>query len=101
NVDTISLPIGYTPSGSNSAVSDISGSVGVNIGNIAMDFSVWKCSAGHCSSVAGTTANQNTAAGSLNFQIDFGAIKTGTDLVINTPIGSVLRTIMTNGLTLL
>ena len=95
------VSFGYNPGGSLGPISGITGTVDVSIGNISMDFSIWKCTAGNCSAVAATSANHLTAGAHLNAKMDFNQIKTSADLVFKTPLGIVLRAIMQNGLEIL
>jgi len=98
DVAELGLSVGFNPSGSLGPISGINGRVGVKIGTLSMDFSLWQCSRGRCTSVIATSANQTTASGSLALEIDFGVIKTGPSLLINTPVGDIMRKIMAKGI---
>lgn len=100
NVADIGVTFGYSPSGPIpiGAGTSITAKANVQIGVISMDFSVWSCSSGVCSAVAAVTADQTLAGGNLNMEIDFGMIRTAPTLIFNTPLGSVFRTIMINGM---
>jgi hypothetical protein len=98
NVANVGIIFGYTPTGASSVLTSIKGTVGVNIGTIAMDFSVWSCAGGQCSAVVPATATQLTAGVTLSATIDFGVVTTGPALIYNTPLGDIMRSIMVNGI---
>jgi hypothetical protein len=101
NIAGVGVSVGYTPNGALGPISGINGKVGVQIGSIGMDFSVWQCENGKCASVAAATSSHVTAGVDLGIEIDFGVVKTGPDLVFNSPLGAILRKVMTKGMTLL
>ncbi|MGK5083682.1 hypothetical protein WDW37_10295 [Bdellovibrionota bacterium FG-1] len=95
----LGIQFGYSPtSGSGGAVTSVTGKAKVRIGQIAMDFGVWNCTAGSCSLVFPSTSTAATVGGNLSVEIDFSVIKTGPDLVLNTMLGDVLRKIMDDGM---
>lgn len=98
DVAELGISVGFSPSGSLGPISGITGKVGVKIGTIAMDFSLWQCTRGRCTSVIASSANQSTASGNLALEIDFGVIKTGPSLLFNTPVGEIMRKIMNKGI---
>jgi hypothetical protein len=98
DVADIGVHFGYTPSGETSTITSLQGTLGVKIGTLAMDFSLWECAQGRCTAVAATTATQATAGMSLSFDIQFSQITTGPALVFNTPLGDTIRKIMQKGM---
>lgn len=94
----INLQFGYSPSGELRTVSDIKGEVQVEIGTLAMDFSIWECFKGQCAAVAATTADHLTSRTELKFSANFGLIETGASLVYNTALGNAFRKIMKKGI---
>lgn len=98
NVAEIGVHFGFSPAGAISTVTNLTGKMNVKIGTIAMDFSLWKCVDGQCSSIAASTANQVTAGINLAIDMDFTAINTGTSLIYNTPLGDAIRAIMNDGM---
>ncbi len=92
------INFGYTPSGETATSDSLKVKSNVRVGTIAMDFSVWQCTAGVCSAVGAATSSALTAGVSLSLQIDFGSVNTSPDLVYNTPLGGILRGIMNDGL---
>ena len=75
DIGGVGISFGYTPGGQLPIIGSITGKVNVKIGNIAMDFSIWSCTAGNCVAVAATTANQNTTGVTGSFEIDFNQVK--------------------------
>ncbi len=98
NLTQFGVSVGYSPGGTLGDIAKLTGAVDVSIGTIAMDFSVWECVNGQCSSVAATMSDHLTAKVGLKFQIDLKAIKISPDFVFNTPIASIIRQIMDDGL---
>ncbi|MCC7440521.1 MAG: hypothetical protein IT285_02745 [Bdellovibrionales bacterium] len=98
NVAELGVRFGYTPSGETSTVTSVQGSLGVKIGTLAMDFSLWECERGRCTAVGASTATQATAGVELAFEIAFGEITTGPALLFNTPLGETVRKIMQKGM---
>lgn len=98
DIASVGVSVGYTPNGALGPISGINGKVGVQIGSIGMDFSVWQCDNGKCASVAAATASHVTAGVDLSLEIDFGVVKTGPDLLFNTSLGAILRKVMTAGM---
>jgi hypothetical protein len=98
NAFELGLNFGYTPSGETRTGSGVTGKTNVRIGTIAMDFSVWQCSGGRCAAVGAATSSALSAGVNLSLNIDFGSVKTGPDLVYNTPLGNALRSIMNDGM---
>ena len=99
NAFEMGISFGYSPSGeTGSGITSIQGKTKVRVGNIAMDFSVWECSSKGCSSIAATTASNLTTGYELNADIDFSEVKTATALIYQTPVGTLLRNIMTEGM---
>ena len=98
NAFELGISFGYTPSGNSSVLTGVTGKANVRVGNVAMDFSVWECTAGICSAVSAVTASASTAGVEIQVELDFGTIKTGPDLIYNTPIGNALRKIMDDGM---
>ena len=98
DIAELGLSIGFNPGGSFGPVTGITGKVGVKIGTLAMDFSLWQCSRGRCTSVIASTANQTTASGSLALDIDFSVVHTGPSLLFQTPLGGLIRKIMVKGI---
>jgi hypothetical protein len=92
------ISVGYTPSGPLSGVTGIDGSAKVKVGAISMAFGVYKCVAGTCVAPASTISTQVTAGLDLNLDINFAEVKTGTSLIVNTPLGQILKNIMKNGI---
>jgi hypothetical protein len=70
----------------------------VTIGTIAMDFSVWECTAGSCSAIAAATSSALTTGASLSVTLDFGTTHTAPDLIYNSPLGTIIRNIMNDGM---
>lgn len=97
-VAELGITFGYTPSGETDGLTGVTGSATVKIGTIAMDFSVWECVGGKCSSVAATTASHLTAGVNLSATLNFSEITTGPSLIFNTPLGDALRSIMVDGM---
>jgi hypothetical protein len=97
DIAELGLSIGFNPGGSFGPVTGITGKVGVKVGTVAMDFSLWQCSRGRCTSVIASTANQTTASGSLALDIDFSIVHTGPSLLFQTPLGDLIRKIMLKG----
>lgn len=97
NAVQLGFSIGFNPQGAIPFVTNIGGKAQMNIGNISMDFAVMSCSQGLCQAVAASTANHATVGGSLSFEVDFGMISTGPQLLINTPLGDVMRKIIKQG----
>lgn len=93
----LGLSFGFNPGGALGPITGITGKVGVKIGTVAMDFSLWQCSRGRCTSVMASTANQTTASGSLALELDLSAIHTGPNLLFQTPLGDLMRKIMIKG----
>lgn len=98
NVTQFGLSFGYTPSGSKSTVTNLTGNAGVKIGSIRMDFSIHECVGGKCSSVKATYADHRTAAVDLSMDIHFGEITTGPSLIHQTPLGNALSKVMQKGI---
>lgn len=98
NAFEFGLSIGYTPTGEGSGLTGLTGKTNLRVGTIAMDFSVLECTAGSCEVVAASTASSLTAGVDLSLQVDFGLVKTGPELVFNTPLGGILRGIMNKGM---
>jgi hypothetical protein len=98
NAFEFGVTFGYSPTGDNAPVTSITGKANVKIGTIAMDFSVFQCTAGVCTQLATSTADALTSGVDLNLSIDFGTVKTGADLVSNTQFGNILRGIMADGM---
>ncbi len=92
------VSIGFNPQGSIPLLQGITGKTQMNVGNISMDFGVLSCSQGTCTSVAASSANHTAFSGSLSLSLDFGAISTGPELLINTPLGDILRKIIHDGI---
>ena len=93
----LGLSIGFNPGGALGPITGISGKVGVKIGTVAMDFSLWQCARGRCTSVMASTANQTTASGNLALEIDFSVVHTGPSLLFQTSLGDLMRKIMIKG----
>jgi hypothetical protein len=97
NATQVGFSLGFSPSGPLSVLSGVSGKTHLNVGNITMDFSIFNCVQGVCSSVAASTANHRVVGGDLSLEVDFSVIKTGPSLVVNTSLGDILRKIMVQG----
>jgi len=98
NVANVGITFGYTPTGPSSPITSIKGSVGVDIGTIAMDFSVWDCVAGNCTAIAAETATHLTAGVNLSMTMDFDSVTTGPSFVYTTPLGDIMRKIMVDAI---
>jgi hypothetical protein len=92
------ISFGFSPAGSISTVSSITGAAKVRIGTIAIDLSLWQCDGGSCFAVAAATATHAVAGGNITFDADFSSIKTSAGLVFNTPLGATVRSIMIDGI---
>lgn len=97
NVFELGVSFGYTPAGETGTSTGVTGKSDVRIGTVGMDFSVYKCTGTDCSLVSASNASALTAGASLSVSIDFSTIKTGPDLVYNTKLGDILRSIMNDG----
>lgn len=97
NAVQIGVTFGYTPSGTSSVVTGATGSVNVNIGTIAMDFSVRQCTNGGCTTIGAVSSDAVTAGVSTSFTIDLGTVTTGPSLVYNTDLGKIITGIMNDG----
>ena len=98
DIAQIGVSVGFTPGGSIGQVTGITGQATAQIGQIAMDFGIYKCNAGTCEEIIASTSDQTVAGGNLSFAIDFGVINTSSSLILKTPLGSVFRKIMNNGI---
>jgi hypothetical protein len=98
NAFELGISFGYSPTGDTGTVTGVTGKTNVRVGKIAMDFHVYECTRGSCSSVAASTASAATAGVELTFEIDFSSVTVGPDLVYNTPLGKILRGIMDDGM---
>lgn len=98
NAFELGVNFGYTPQGATSIVHGINGKANVKVGTIAMDFGVYDCTGDQCSKLGGSFASHSTVGTNIQFEIDFGQIKTGPALIYNTPLGGIFRAIMTNGM---
>jgi hypothetical protein len=94
----LGLSVGYNPNGQLGPITGISGSVNTRVGLISMDFSAWQCSRGRCTSVAAASSTSADAGVGLSMKIDFTVVKTGPDLIFNTPLGSIIRGMMNKGM---
>jgi hypothetical protein len=98
NAVQFGISFGYSPSGENNTVTNLTGSADVNVGNISMDFGVRECNGGGCSTVGAVSASALTAGVNLSFKIDFSQVQLGPDLVAKTDLGKILRGIMDDGM---
>ncbi|CAM6053612.1 unnamed protein product [Sphagnum tenellum] len=98
DADELGITIGFSPSGSTSAITSAKGSANVTVGLISMDFSLWQCNGGNCYSIAAATSTQAAFTGSLSFQLDLATLTTSTSLTSNPVLGAVLRSIIIDGL---
>lgn len=99
NVTEFGLKFGYTPTGSIGLVSGANGELNVKVGVIAMDFSIWECTAnGGCVSVAASTASKKTQSTEAGIRVDFGSIGTSAGFVTQTAFGALFRDLMRNGI---
>jgi hypothetical protein len=98
NATQFGVTFGYSPSGatSTSGVS-VSGSVTVNIGTIAMDFSIRQCNSSGCTTIGAVSTSAATAGVNTSFTVDFDSITATPSLVWNTDLGNILRGIMSDG----
>lgn len=94
----IGATFGYSPAGQLGSVTNITGKATLRVGLISMDFSVWRCTDGVCSAVAASNSTNFTANITGDIEVDFDKIKTGANLVFNTPLGEVLRLVMLDGM---
>lgn len=97
NLQQYGLTIGYNPGGSHSAVTNLTGQADVKVGKIGMDFSIWDCNAGKCSSVQASAADQSSVSVNLQLTIDFSKVTASPSFVHNTSLEKILRQIMTQG----
>jgi len=97
----LGFSIGFNPRGSIPVITGVTGKAQMNVGNISMDFGVFNCVQGICTGVAASTANHSTVGGSISLEVDFGMISTGPQLLLNTPLGDIMRKIMNQGVLLL
>ena len=93
------LSFGYSPSGeAGNSTTHITGKTKVRVGTISMDFSIWECTSKGCASVAATTASSFSTGFDLTADIDFSEVNTSSSFVYQTPVGQVLRNIMTDAM---
>jgi len=97
------ITFGYSPSGADNPVTDLTGTADVRLGTMAMDFHIYQCANSaegipQCQSVAATMATHAVFGGDLKFEIDFGVVKTGPALVYNTPLEGIFRAVINNGI---
>ncbi|OFZ19072.1 MAG: hypothetical protein A2X94_09980 [Bdellovibrionales bacterium GWB1_55_8] len=97
NLQEYGLTIGYTPTGTHSALTSATGETKVRVGTLAMDFSLWRCSGSRCSAVAAATANQNTVDTELGFKVNFGLITSGANFVSHPSFNRILRKVVHAG----
>lgn len=98
NVVDFGVTFGYSPAGVQTGLTNITGQANVKVGTLTMNFDVYQCIAGSCSSVAGTTVTQASVSGSLNMVIDFNSVTSSPSLVFNTPLGTIIQKMMLSGM---
>ncbi len=92
---SVRVRFGYSPGGEIVPITSINGEVGVKIGTVAMDFSIWECTPGQpCRSVVAATSNQSVLGTDVNFTVNFGTVTTGVQLIHNSALGEKLRRVM-------
>ncbi len=94
----LGLSIGFNPQGKIPILTGVTGKTQLNVGNISMDFGIFSCAHKICTEVAASTANHLTVGGSVSLTVDFGMISTGPQLLLNTPLGDLVRKIMSQGI---
>jgi hypothetical protein len=95
----LGFSIGFNPQGTIPLVTGVTGKTQLNVGNISMDFAVLSCSQGVCTSIAASSANHVAVGGSISLEVDFGMISLGPQLLLNTPLGDIMRKIISLGVT--
>lgn len=97
-VGSARIRVGYSPTSTESPTIGLEGSVGVKVGVIAMDFHVLRYdSLGGKHIVMASKVEQPFPAFSLEFNVNISDIKIGPELIYNTPLGGVIRGMMTKG----
>lgn len=98
NAVQVGVSFGYSPSGATSTTgTTLTGNVNLNIGTIAMDFSVRQCTAGGCTTIGAASSNALAAGVQTSFTINIDSITGGPSLVSNPDFGNILRGIMNDG----
>ena len=92
------VSFGFSPTGPVNTISSITGVAKVKVGLIAMDFSLWQCKDGLCSSIAAATSNHLVAGSEIIFDVDFDTIKVGAELIFNPVLSSTIRKIMNDAM---
>ena len=92
------VSFGFNPAGVLKTPTNIAGEAKVKVGLIAMDFSLWQCKEGYCSAVTAATSNHLVVGSDIIFNINFGAIKAGAELIVNPVLSSVIRSIMNDAM---
>ncbi|MBC7690913.1 MAG: hypothetical protein H7222_04035 [Methylotenera sp.] len=98
NVAGVGIKFGYSPTGETGTVTNMNGKVQLNVGLLAMDFSVRSCLNGQCETAVATYTTHATTDVSGQIEIDFGQIKTGTDFLFKTALGKLIRSSMDAGM---
>jgi hypothetical protein len=94
----VGISFGFTPTGSMSTITSITGAAKVRIGTVSMDFSLWQCNGGNCYSVAASTSTHVVSGGGLTFTVDFSVVNTGGSLVYDPALSTAMRGIMSDGI---
>ncbi len=98
NAFEFGLSFGYTPSGSDSVITNLTGQTKVRIGTIAMEFGVWNCLGARCTEIIAASSSHATAGVDVQVNIDFGMVKTGPALA-RAPAASI-RSLLTEQLSM-
>lgn len=93
----LGIIVGYTPSGSHSILTQVTGQAKVHFGTLAMDFSIWKCNGTQCFSVVASTAHQSLVTATENLTLDFGIIAGGPSFMQSPDFNQAIRSVMTDG----
>ncbi len=97
-VSKFGIKFGYSGAGSEIIGNKIEGSAEVTIGTVSMDFLLYECSNGQCSTRAAATVDQSLLQGDIKFMVNFGEISLGPEFLWKTPMGQAIRKMMAEGL---
>lgn len=97
-VQKFGIKFGYSSAGAEAIGTKIDGSVEVTIGTISMDFLLYECANGQCSTRAAATADQSLLQGDIKFMVNFGEISVGPEFIFKTAMGQALRKMMDEGM---